>query len=110
MNTDKFADDGSEEALATIRMCRDASERAWEDAEDDVEIERGFAVRRLCEDAEDACMAEYEHAISMLERQDSNDWLSVAKAALCCARSLEAEWGDASHAIEALEALATIEC
>jgi hypothetical protein len=94
-------DDGSADALDTIRSCRRASARSWADAADGAEIE----ARSACESAADSCDEEYAHAIGLLSRQDSADWLSAARTALEAARDLESEWGDASDAIEALEAL-----
>lgn len=75
---------------------------------DGAEIERGAEARAAAESAAESCDEEYAHAIEMLERQDSDDWHAAAKTALEAARDLEAEYGDAQHAIAALKALAAI--
>lgn len=55
-----------------------------------------------------SCDAAYDRAICVIDEQRAQNWITVAEMHLNDVRRLEEERGDASHATEALAALAAL--
>lgn len=92
--------------LSRLRSLREASALAWEMASDtcyvgqtdEIDVER----QAECQDAADSALELWDAAIDAAEAED----IRAAVPTLFAAAALAADWGDASHEIEAIELLA----